>query len=130
MLPIVPRSRPLPAARFAIMPAMLLGLLTLALTASLPAAPAFATKSLTAKAAGVAPASEPAAPAKSALVDLNSASKPDLMKLPAVGDAISDKIIAGRPWRSKFDLVVKKVVTRSAYDKFSKLVVARQAGSK
>jgi DNA uptake protein ComE-like DNA-binding protein len=61
------------------------------------------------------------------LLDLNSASKPALMKLPAVGDAIADKIIAGRPWKSKYDLVVKKVVTRSAYDKFSKYVVARQA---
>lgn len=68
-----------------------------------------------------------AAADKTALLDLNTASKPELMKLPAVGDAISDKIIAGRPWKSKYDLVVKKIVTRSAYDKFAKLVVARQA---
>jgi DNA uptake protein ComE-like DNA-binding protein len=60
------------------------------------------------------------------LIDLNSASKPTLMKLPAIGDAIADKIIAGRPWKSKYDLVVKKLVTRTAYDKFSKYVVARQ----
>ena len=64
---------------------------------------------------------------KSALVDLNSAAQADLVKLPGVGEAIADKIIAGRPWKSKYDLVVKKVVTRSAYDKFAKLVVARQA---
>ena len=71
-----------------------------------------------------------AAADKTVLLDLNSASKTELMKLPAVGDAISDKIIAGRPWRSKYDLVVKKVVTRNAYDKFSRLVVARQAETK
>jgi DNA uptake protein ComE-like DNA-binding protein len=64
---------------------------------------------------------------KTELLDLNSASRADLVKLPAVGEAIADKIIAGRPWKSKYDLVVKKVVTRSAYDKFSKFVVARQA---
>ena len=64
--------------------------------------------------------------AQSELIDINSASKAALMKLPAVGEAIADKIIAGRPWKSKYDLVVKKVVTRSAYDKFSKYVVARQ----
>ena len=68
--------------------------------------------------------------AKTELLDLNSASRAELMKLPAVGEAIADKIIAGRPWKSKYDLVVKKVVTRSAYDKFSKYVVARQADTK
>ncbi len=77
------------------------------------------------------PASQPTVAAaaedkKVVLLDLNSATKAELMKLPAVGDAIADKIIAGRPWRSKYDLVVKKVVTRSAYDKFAKLVIARQ----
>lgn len=72
------------------------------------------------------PATAMAEDKKPALVDLNSASKDELMKLPAVGDAIADKIIAGRPWRSKYDLVVKKVVTRSQYDKFAKLVIARQ----
>ncbi|MEQ1833468.1 MAG: helix-hairpin-helix domain-containing protein [Candidatus Eisenbacteria bacterium] len=60
------------------------------------------------------------------LVDLNSAGKPELVKLPGVGEAIADKIMAGRPWKSKYDLVVKKVVTRSTYDKFARLVIARQ----
>ena len=63
---------------------------------------------------------------KTPLVDLNSAPKPELVKLPGVGDAIADKIIAGRPWKSKYDLVVKKVVARSTYDKFAKLIIARQ----
>jgi DNA uptake protein ComE-like DNA-binding protein len=63
------------------------------------------------------------------LVDLNSAAKADLVKLPGLGDATADKIIAGRPWRSKYDLVVKKVVARSNYDKFARFVVARQASN-
>lgn len=63
---------------------------------------------------------------KVGLVDLNSATRAELTKLPAVGDAIADRIIAGRPWRSKYDLVLKKAVTRSQYDKFAKMVIARQ----
>lgn len=79
-----------------------------------------------AHAATPAPTTDMADDKKPVLVDLNSATKAELTKLPAVGDAIADKIIAGRPWRSKYDLVVKKVVTRSQYDKFAKLVIARQ----
>ena len=67
-----------------------------------------------------------AASEKAPLLDLNSASKAELGKLPGVGEAIAGKIIAGRPWKSKYDLVIKKVVTRNVYDKFAKLVVARQ----
>lgn len=67
---------------------------------------------------------------KARLVDLNSASKVELVKLPGVGEAIADRIIAGRPWVSKYDLVVKKVVTRGVYDKFARLVVARQPASR
>lgn len=63
---------------------------------------------------------------KSELVDLNSAAKAELVKLPGVGEAIADRIVAGRPWKSKYDLVLKKVVARSVYDKFSRLVIARQ----
>ena len=65
-------------------------------------------------------------PRKTELVDLNTAKRAELIKLPGVGEAIADKIIAGRPWKSKYDLVVKKVVTRATYDKFSKYVIAHQ----
>ena len=63
---------------------------------------------------------------KPELVDINSAPKNELIKLPGVGAVIADKIIAGRPWQSKYDLVVKKVVARNVYDKFAKLIIARQ----
>ncbi|SRR5260221_644929 len=88
-----------------------------------PAAPSFG---------GGAPAAFAAAKDDKAppLVDLNSAAKADLVRLPGLGDGAADKIISGRPWHSKYDLVVKKVVTRSNYDKFARFVVARQAESK
>lgn len=68
----------------------------------------------------------PLAAEKTPLVDLNSASRAVLVKLPGVSEAIADRIIAGRPWSSKYDLVVKKVVSRGTYDKFARWVVARQ----
>ena len=51
----------------------------------------------------------------SAKVDLNSASREALIKLPGVGEAIADKIIAARPLKSKDELVSKGIVTKSEY---------------
>jgi competence protein ComEA len=81
-----------------------------------------------AKAAAATAAAKPApAAAAAALVDLNSASKADLMKLPGIGEAISAKIIAGRPWANKSQLLAKSLVSKPAYDKLSALVIAKQA---
>jgi len=66
-------------------------------------------------------------------VDINSASKEDLMKLPGVGEATAQKIVDGRPYKSKGELLTKKIVTRSAYGKIRSMVIAKQgeaAGSK
>jgi competence protein ComEA len=63
----------------------------------------------------------------SAKVDLNSASREALIKLPGVGEAIADKIIAARPLKSKDELVSKGIVTKAEYSKFSSHVIAKQA---
>ena len=78
----------------------------------------------TTKAATTAPAADAS---KSAPMDLNTATKEQLMTLAGIGDKISDKIIAGRPWRAKNDLVAKKVLTQAAYDKIKDQIIAKQA---
>ena len=64
---------------------------------------------------------------KSPMVDLNSASKEDLMTLPGVDDATAQKIIDNRPYKMKSDLKKKSVVTADEYSKISGKVIAKQS---
>jgi DNA uptake protein ComE-like DNA-binding protein len=118
-----------------------IGLLALTVAAPVFAQSATTNTNPTAPAGTMAPAmpagpkaSDPASHSTAAvpragLVDLNTATATELKGLPGLSDTDSTKIIQGRPYTEKNQLVSRHVVSEANYDKIKDHVVAKQPKS-
>jgi len=113
-----------------------LGLLALTVAAPVFAQPATTPANPTPPSGTMAPAmpATPKAPSAAVmpqanLVDLNSATAEQLKALPGVSEADSTKIIRGRPYADKQQLVSRHVLSETTYDKIKDHVVAKQPKS-
>jgi DNA uptake protein ComE-like DNA-binding protein len=60
-------------------------------------------------------------------LDINRATKDQLEALPGIGNAYSQKIIDGRPYHSKRDLLTRKIVPQKTYDGIRDKIIAHRA---
>ena len=107
----------------AVLAVMIAAPLAHAATAATPAAPA-SSHEVKAPETAKAPAAKHMAMHK---LDLNTATREELAKVPEIGETVADKIIAARPFNTKSELVSKGIVTKAEFGKLASHVYAKPA---
>ncbi len=90
--------------------------LALAATLLFTAFPAFSQKAPT----------PPAAATPAGKIDINTATADQLKAFPGIGDAYSKRIIDGRPYANKNQLVSKGILPSATYNKIKDQIIATQ----
>ena len=60
------------------------------------------------------------------LLDINTATAEQLKTLPGIGDAHAEKMIQGRPYARKEELVEKNILSRGKYEGIKYKIVTKQ----
>src|ERR1051325_1854534 len=100
------------------------------LAASAVAQTSPSTERPTATAPGASkPQTTPGTQQQGGLLDINSASAQELDKLPGIGSARAQAIIANRPYKGKDELAQRKIIPQNVYDQIKDRIIARQGTS-
>ncbi len=100
-------------------------LLSIAATLLILAGPAFSADT-DAKSAGKAPVAAQKAPVSAGKLDINTASVQELSALSGIGEVRASAIVKGRPYKGKDELVERKIIPESVYNKIKDKIIAKQ----
>jgi competence protein ComEA len=71
----------------------------------------------------------PVRPLNAKIIDINTASEADIAAV-GIDRAVAKKIVDGRPYRNKRDLVTRQLLSQDQYDKVKNSIVAKQPPKK